>query len=154
RSIAFSRKLYEGALLEQARLHATTQMAVSSSESCDALEERILPFVQNDRKLIINGTPVGAATNDGIFGDDQGGFAVEFPVQLVGTSMTSATVPIPAGFAVWLTSTTIPQQLVLSHTGGHTGTSWYRLQRVGDNDLVVWFDVPLGEGEAITIGGT
>lgn len=151
RSIAFVKDLLTGAAtLPAQQWRTTTQMGISASESCAALEQRIQPFSDTDHELVINGNSVGAALTDGIFGGDPrpDGYPVNFPVTI--TPAQTIAPNVPAGFAVWLYSNPIPTSLTVTHSGGHTGT-WYRMQRVGTTQLVLWFDVPLEDGETITI---
>lgn len=151
RTIAFVHDLYAGATVPAQSWEAMTQMGISAAEDCATVEARIGEFSADAHQLSINGTAVGAALGDGIYGGDprDDGHPVDFPVTL---RAVNTTLPrIPAGFAVWLYSSTIPQPLTLTHSGGHTGTSWYREQRVGQNSVVFWFDVPLEQGETITI---
>lgn len=151
RAIAFVKDMFSGTTLPALEWRTTTQMGVSAAENCGALEARILPFTDDDHAVAINGTPLGAALTDGIFGGfpRPDGYPVDFPVVIEPTVQS-----MPAGFAVWLSSANIPQNLTLTHSGSPTGTSWYRLQRVSQTSLLVWFDVPLGTGETITISGT
>lgn len=149
RSVAFVKDLHSGATLSEGTWSATTQMGVSAAEDCGALEARIRAF-SSDPGVTINGALIGAALADGIFGGhpNPDGHPVDFPVT-IGTSTG-----MPAGFAVWLSSASIPQDLTLTHSGGYVGTSWYRLQRVSQTSLLVWFGVPLDAGATITIVGT
>jgi hypothetical protein len=150
RSIAFVKDIHRGATLPAESFFATTQMGVSATESCGGLETRIAQFSEDDHQLVINGNSIGAALADGIFGGDPqtDGYHVTFPVTI--SAAPTAQPRMPAGFAVWLYSNTVPANLTLTHSAGHTGT-WYRMQRVGQNQVVLWFDVPLETGETITI---
>ncbi len=151
RSIAFVKDLVNGAAALPAQdWRTTTQMGIAATENCAALEARIQPFSDSDHAVTINGTAVGAALTDGIFGGDPrpDGYPVDFPVTIA--PETTVATGVPAGFAVWLYSNPIPTNLKVTHSSGHTGT-WYRMQRVGSTQLVLWFDVPLEAGEAITI---
>lgn len=153
RSIAFIKDLFGGISMPAGEWQTTTQMGVSASEDCGALVERIDPFTE-PANVNINGTLVTAYSRAGIFGGDNGGLPVSFPVEIKVDETPSHAGTVPAGFAVWLSASAIPENVTLTHSAGHTGTSWYRLQRVGQRDLVVWFDVPLEVGETITILGT
>jgi hypothetical protein len=151
RSIAFVKDFVSGAAtLPPMDWRTTTQMGISATENCAALEARIQRFSDADHELVINGNSVGAALTDGIFGGDPRpeGYPVDFPVTI--TPAQTVAPNVPAGFAVWLYSNPIPTSLTVTHSGGHTGT-WYRMQRVGSTQLVLWFDVPLDDGETITI---
>lgn len=150
RTIAFVKDIYNGATLPMSSWAATTQMGISASESCGTLEQRIQPFSDTDHELVINSNSVGAALTDGIFGGDPraDGYPVDFPVTI--TAAQTISPRMPAGFAVWLYSNPIPTNFTVTHSAGHTGT-WYRAQRVGSTQLVLWFDVSLEQGETITI---
>jgi hypothetical protein len=152
-TIAFIKDLMQGVTLPAQDFVTTTQMAISATGDCSALEARIGPFSDDDHRVTINGTDVGAALTDGIFhgGPLNDGLPVDFPVTITPTQ-TIAT-GMPAGFAVWLYSDPIPQNLTLTHSANPSG-DWYRLQRVGQMGLVVWFDVPLADGQSITISGS
>jgi hypothetical protein len=153
RSIAFVKDMFSGATLPAETRVTTTQMGISATESCGTLEQRIQPFSDSDHAIRINDTAVGAALTDGIFGGypRPDGYPVNFPVTI--TPGQTISPRMPAGFAVWLYSTSIPATLTLTHSAGHTG-SWYRMQRVGQDQLVVWFEVALEQGETITISGS
>jgi hypothetical protein len=153
RSIAFVKDLFSGTTLPAEDFVTTTQMGISATENCGALEQRISQFSADDHQLMVNGNSVGAALVDGIYGGDprDDGYPVDFPVTL--TPAQTVAPRIPAGFAVWLYSQPIPANLTLTHSGSPSGT-WYRLQRVGPNSVVVWFDVALENGETITISGS
>jgi hypothetical protein len=154
RSIAFVKDMFSGASVTQGQdIVATTQMAISSTDTCGVVENRLRPFSDGDHSIRINDTAVGAALNDGIFGGDPRttGYPVNFPVTI--TPGQTILPRMPAGFAVWLYSNPIPQNLTLTHSGGHTG-NWYRLQRVGTDQVVIWFEVSLEQGETITISGS
>jgi hypothetical protein len=131
---------------------STTQMAIST-DTCGMLEPRLAEFSSDDHQLVINGNPTGAALTDGIYGGTPqvNGYPVDFPVTL--SAAPTIAPRIPAGFAVWLYSSPIPPTLTLTHSAGHTGT-WYHEQRVGQDSVVLWFNVPIEQGESITITGT
>jgi hypothetical protein len=151
RTVAFIKDLHQGASLPATDWFTTTQMGVGT-ETCGQLEPRIAQFSADDHQLRVNGNPLGAALEDGIFGGDPqvDGYPVDFPVTL---EPAGALMSVPAGFAVWLHSTPIPETLHLTHNGNPTGT-WYYEQRVTPNSVVFWFNVPLAQGQTITITGT
>lgn len=152
RTIAFVKDLYQGSTLPVGDWFATTQMAIST-ETCGVLEPRISEFSSDDHQLVINGNSTGSALTDGIYGGtpQANGYPVDFPVTL---SAAQTIAPrIPAGFAVWLYSSPIPQSLTLTHSAGHTG-DWYHEQRVGQDSAVLWFNVSIEQGETITITGS
>jgi len=149
RTVAFVKDIFQGATLPATDWFTTTQMGVST-DNCGALEQRIAEFSADDHQLTINGNSVGAALADGIYGGDprDNGYPVAFPVTLTPTATVDPR--IPAGFAVWLYSQPIPQNLTLTHSGGPTG-NWYYEQRVSQNSVVFWFNVSLEQGQTITI---
>ncbi|HEU4613943.1 MAG TPA: hypothetical protein VFS15_17740 [Kofleriaceae bacterium] len=153
RWVAFVHDIYADMVLPMGSFEATTQIGVSTSADCPALESRISQFTEDVHQLDINGTTIGAALGDGIYGGDPrpDGFPVDFPVTLAPGSTTNAR--IPAGFAVWLRSNGIPVTLTVEHSRHPTGT-WYHEQRVSPTSVVFWFDVSLEIGETITISGT
>ncbi len=151
RTISFVKNLFQAALLPMSGWETTTQMAVST-DTCGMLEARLAEFSADDHHLTINSNSVGAALTDGIFGDfpRADGYPVDFPV----TITPSGGLPnMPAGFAVWLYSAPIPQTLTLTHSGNPTGT-WYYEQRVSQNSVLFWFNVPLETGQTITINAS
>ncbi len=155
RTIAFVRDMHTNATLPAQTPYgweATTQMKVSSTQSCGSLESSLQPFSEDDHQLSINGNALGSALADGIFGGvpQQNGYPVDFPVTL---SPTGGAPTLPAGFAVWLYHSPLPAKLTPVHSGNPTGT-WYYEQRVGPNSVVFWFDVGLDTGESITITGS
>jgi hypothetical protein len=146
RTIAFVHDFVAGAnTLDMTDFEVTTQMGISSQQSCGALETRLDELGRNDYQLVIGTTPIGANLGDGIYGGQAAqGHAVDFPVTL------SPGTRIPAGFAVWLRSGSIPASLHLTHTA-NPPTPWYREQRVGTDQVVFWFEVGLESGQAIMI---
>ncbi|HEY5945966.1 MAG TPA: hypothetical protein VIV40_10775 [Kofleriaceae bacterium] len=148
RTIAFIKDMYNGATLPVDGWFSTTQMGIST-EACGTLESRIAEFSADDHQLRINSNPLGAALEDGIYGGDPqtGGYPIDYPVTL---EPAGALPRIPAGFAVWLHSTPTPNPLRVTHSAGHTG-NWYYEQHPDANSVVFWFNVPLEQGETITI---
>lgn len=153
RWLSFIHDIYADTVLPVTSYESTTQMGISATDDCPTVEARIADHTADAHQLVINGTPIGAALGDGIYGGDPrvDGYPVDFPVTL-GPGAT-ADPRIPAGFAVWLYSNPIPATLTVAHTRNPPGT-WYHEQRVSSTSVVLWFDVSLEAGEAISISGT
>jgi hypothetical protein len=153
RWLSFIHDIYADTILPMTSFEATTQLGISANDDCPTLESRIGEHTADAHQLLINGTSIGAALGDGIYGGDPrpDGLPVTFPVSLVAGG--TADPRIPAGFAVWLYSDPIPTTLLVQHSRQPAGT-WYHEQRVSSNSVVLWFDVSLESGEEITITGS
>ena len=134
----------------------TTFMATTSAylfgdgNACPAMIGKLQAF-NADPRLAVNGGQISTNT-DGIYGGDDGSGHVGVAVGAT-TTLTAPTLPIPAGFVVWLDLGVTRSSFQITGTN-ETGTSWYTLARPklnGDSQVIVWFRDQLAVGDSITI---
>jgi hypothetical protein len=128
----------------------TSAYLFGDGNACPALIGTLQSFGA-DPKLSVNGGQISTNT-DGIYGGDDGGGNVGVSVGAT-TTLTAPTLPIPAGFVVWLDFGVTRSSVQITGTN-ETGTSWYTLGRPkmnGDSQMIIWFRDQLAVGDSITI---
>jgi hypothetical protein len=128
----------------------TSAYLFGDGNACPALIGTLQAF-GGDPKLAVDGVQI-ATNTDGIYGGDDGGGHVGVSVGVT-TTLTAPTLPIPAGFVVWLDLGVTRSSFQITGTN-ETGTSWYTLGRPkmnGDSQVMIWFRDQLAVGDSITI---
>jgi hypothetical protein len=128
----------------------TSAYLFGAGNACPALIGTLQAFGA-DPKLAVNGVQLSTNT-DGIYGGDDGGGHVGVSVGAT-TTLTAPTLPIPAGFVVWLDLGVTRSSFQITGTN-EVGTSWYTLGRPkqnGDSQVIIWFENQLAVGDSITI---
>jgi len=129
---------------------ATSAYLFGAGNACPALIGTLQAFA-GDPKLSVDGIQISTNT-DGIYGGDDGGGHVGVSVGTT-TTLTAPTLPIPAGFVVWLDLGVTRSSFQIT-SANETGTSWYTLGRPkmnGDSQVIIWFRDQLAVGDSITI---
>jgi len=129
---------------------ATSAYLFGAGGTCPTLIGTLQAFA-GDPKLAVDGIQISTNT-DGIYGGDDGGGHVGVSVGTT-TTLTAPTLPIPAGFVVWLDLGVTRSSFQIT-SAKQTGTSWYTLGRPklnGDSQVIIFFRDQLAVGDSITI---
>jgi hypothetical protein len=131
----------------------TTQILVSPSAQCGDLRTRAELFAEN-HGLTINGVDMGMSP-DGIYGGERHDGAIGIDAGTTGTvTIQPTTLTVPGNFAVWLDYDQQPNQtIVVTHNGIPSAPSgdWYRIQRVNNSQVIIWFRDDLAATSIITV---